>query len=81
MSDQLIVKAPCFNPHGYTLAEVTGTCRDTRGQLMFEVRALNGTPWDDAGFFGSTPTNRARFYPQSLKRVKGTTDAEIRFNQ
>ena len=70
MSEKIIVKAPCVNYHGYALAEVTGVDHDTRGVMMFEVRALNGEPWFDNGFFGASPTSRAKFYPQALKRIR-----------
>lgn len=74
--EKVIVKAPCTNYHGYCLAECVGITADAWGQLMIEVRALHGTPWTDAGFFGYTPTNRAKFYPEHLTKVETVTLAE-----
>jgi len=61
-----IVRAPCTNYHGYCLAECQRITRDTWGQPMIEVRALNGTPWDDASHGGYCPTATAKFYPEHL---------------
>ena len=63
----IICKVPAFNYHGYTLAEVVGQTKDTRGHDMFRVRALHGYPWYDGSMLG---TSTAKFYPQDIEIVK-----------
>ncbi len=79
--EKVIVKAPCTNYHGYCLAECVGITADAWGTPMIEVRALRGTPWTDAGFFGYTPTNRAKFYPEHLEKVETVAFAEATVSQ
>lgn len=74
--NKIIVKAPCFSYEGYVLAECERVVKDTWGQPMVEVRALHGTPWTDAGWFGFSPTNRAKFYPEHLTKVETVAFAE-----
>jgi len=63
----VIVKAPARNYDGFVLAKIVGISTDTRGRLMFRVEALQGEPWDDAGYSGWSPTNVRRFYPCVLE--------------
>ena len=74
--EKVIVKAPCFSYESYCLAECVGISADAWGTPMIKVRALHGTPWTDAGFFGYTPTNRAKFYPEHLTKVETVAFAE-----
>lgn len=79
--NKIIVKAPCTSYEGYCLAECERVVKDTWGQPMVEVRALHGTPWTDAGWFGFSPTNRAKFYPEHLTKVETVTFAEATVSQ
>ena len=36
---------------------------------MWEVEALEGQPWDDAGMFGWSSTNKRKFYPEQLEEA------------
>jgi hypothetical protein len=63
------IYAPARNYEGKVAVKVTRLLRDSRGQPIWEVEALEGRPWDDAGMFGWSSTNKARFYPQELEKV------------
>jgi hypothetical protein len=69
--------APARNYHGKTLVRVNGITTDTRGQTMLEVEAVNGKPWDDAGMWGYSPTNRAKFYPEHINAVNENATSEM----
>lgn len=69
----MTIFAPCRNYEGKTPVKVIRACFDTWGQPMFEVEALSGTPWSDAGYFGWSATNRTKFYPYQLKAANEPT--------
>ena len=72
----IVCKVPARNYHGYTLAKVIGETTDTRGHVMFRVRALHGEPWDQAGMCGWASTSYAKFYPEEIEIVKECKQSE-----
>ena len=65
----MTIYAPARNYEGKVAVKVTRLLRDSRGQPIWEVEAVEGRPWDDAGMFGYSSTNKAKFYPQELEKV------------
>lgn len=66
----MIYKAPAKTYHGYALVRIVRPTKDLRGQLMYEVEALHGTPWSDCGYCGWTLTDTRSFYPEHLIPVE-----------
>ena len=61
--------APARNYDGKVAVKVTRILSDSRGQPMWEVEALEGYPWDNAGMWGWSPTNKRKFYSEQLEKV------------
>lgn len=77
----MIYRVPCRSYSGYCLAEIVGSVKDLRGQMMFEVEALHGDPWDDWSHEGWCPTNKRRFYPEHLIPVTEEESIETAKNK
>jgi hypothetical protein len=58
--------APCFNPEGKTEVTLERKYRDSWGDIVWEVRAVHGQPWWDAGYFGYSPTATRKFWASNL---------------
>lgn len=65
----MTIYAPCRSYSGRTPVKVVGVTYDTRGQVVWQAEALSGYPWDDAGMFGWSSTNKRKFYPEQLEKV------------
>lgn len=65
----MTIYAPARNYEGKVAVRVTRLLRDSRGQPVWEVEALEGEPWDNASMFGWYSTKTAKFYPEQLEKV------------
>ena len=72
----MTIYAPARNFEGKVEVKVVAICYDTRNQPMWKVEALAGFPWDEAGMFGWSPTNKAKFYPEQLEKANAPTSAD-----